>query len=154
MAQLLFLSKRAWPDMQTAIAFLTTRVKQPDVDDWNKLGRAVKYLRVTKHLVLTLEANGNNIVQWWVDASFAVHRDMQSHTGRVLTMGKGAIYVTSKKQKLNTKSSTKAELAGVDNLLPQILWTQYFLRAKGFKIRDNILYQDNQSAMKLEMNGR
>ena len=30
-AQLLFLSKRARPDMQTAVAFLCTRVQSPDV---------------------------------------------------------------------------------------------------------------------------
>jgi hypothetical protein len=35
-AQLLFLSKRARPDMQTAVAFLCTRVKSPDEDDWKK----------------------------------------------------------------------------------------------------------------------
>ena len=33
-AQLLFLCKRARPDIQTAVAFLTTRVKAPDEDDW------------------------------------------------------------------------------------------------------------------------
>ena len=46
-AQLLFLSKRAQQDIQTAIAFLTTRVKQPNVDDWQKFGRAMKYLSAT-----------------------------------------------------------------------------------------------------------
>jgi hypothetical protein len=35
-AQLLFLSGRARRDIQTAVAFLTTRVKQPDEDDWGK----------------------------------------------------------------------------------------------------------------------
>ena len=32
-AQLLFLCMRARPDIQTAVSFLTTRVKSPDVDD-------------------------------------------------------------------------------------------------------------------------
>ena len=40
-AKLLFLSKRARPDIQTAIAFLCTRVKSPDVDDNKKLGRVM-----------------------------------------------------------------------------------------------------------------
>ena len=105
-------------------------------------------------MVLTLEANEKGIIQLFVDAAFAVHKDMRSHTGGMLSPGKGAIYASSRKQKLNTKSSTEAELVCVDDLLPQILWTRYFLRAQGFTIRDNILYQDNQSAMKLENNGR
>ena len=33
----LFASKRARPDIQPGIAFLSTRVKQPDHDDWKKL---------------------------------------------------------------------------------------------------------------------
>jgi hypothetical protein len=33
-AQLLFMATRARRDIQTAVAFLTTRVKSPDEDDW------------------------------------------------------------------------------------------------------------------------
>jgi hypothetical protein len=36
-AQLLFMCTRAQQDIQTAVAFLTTRVKNPDKDDWGKL---------------------------------------------------------------------------------------------------------------------
>jgi len=36
-AKLLFLCKRASPDIQLAVAFLCTRVKSPDVDDYKKL---------------------------------------------------------------------------------------------------------------------
>jgi hypothetical protein len=32
--KLLFLCKRARPDIQTAVAFLCTRVKEPDIDDY------------------------------------------------------------------------------------------------------------------------
>lgn len=38
-AQGLFLCARARPDIETAIAFLTTRVRGPDKDDWKKLTR-------------------------------------------------------------------------------------------------------------------
>ena len=41
-AQLLFLS-RVRRDIQTPVAFLTTRVKRPDDDDWGKLKRVLKY---------------------------------------------------------------------------------------------------------------
>ena len=36
-AKLLFICKRGHPDIQTAVAFLCTRVKQPDIDDMKKL---------------------------------------------------------------------------------------------------------------------
>jgi hypothetical protein len=84
-AKLLFLCKRARPDIQTAVAFLCTRVKPPDVDDWKKLKRTMKYLRGTADLPLTLETGDMSILKWWIDASFATHEDMKSHTGVMLT---------------------------------------------------------------------
>ena len=45
----------------------------------------------------------------------------------------------SKAHKLNTKSSTEAELVGVYDALPDILWGKYFLEAQGYKIDHNIL---------------
>jgi len=45
---------------------------------------------------------------WWVDASFAVHPNMRSHTGGVMTLGSGGAYSVSTKQKLNTRSSTES----------------------------------------------
>ncbi len=37
---------------------------------------------------LTLEADDMNVIKWWADASFAVHQDMKSHTGGMMTLGK------------------------------------------------------------------
>ena len=67
-------------------------------------------------------------------------------------MGKdrrGSIISISKHQNLNTKSLTEAELIGADNAMPQMLWT----KAQGYRIDENILYQDNMSAMLLKKNG-
>ena len=94
------------------------------------------------------------IVKWWVDASFAVHPDMRSHTGAVMSIGKGAIYSSSTRQKINTRSSTEGELVGVNDTLPQIIWTRNFLEAQGYKMRPADVYQDNQSAILLEKNGK
>jgi hypothetical protein len=35
-----------------------------------------------------------------------------------------------------------------------IIWTQNFLKGQGFQVNNNIVFQDNQSAMLLEQNGR
>jgi hypothetical protein len=153
-AKLLFLCKRARPDLQTAVAFLTTRVKRPDVDDYKKLGRVIKYLRGTPDLALTLEADNAHVVKWWADASFAVHTDMRSHTGGTMSLGKGSVFSGSTRQKLNTKSSTEAELVAVDDVMPLVLWTRYFLQAQGYEVKENKVFQDNQSAILLERNGR
>jgi hypothetical protein len=61
-AKLLFLCKRARPDIQTAVAFLCTRVKASDEDDYKKLARVMRYLRATVDMPLTLEADNLQIV--------------------------------------------------------------------------------------------
>jgi hypothetical protein len=91
-----------------------------------------------------------------VDASFAVHPDFKSHTGAAMHFedGEGAVQSVSRKQKLNTNSSTESELVGADDLSVMILWTKLFMEAQGYEIRKNILYQDNKSAILLEINGK
>jgi hypothetical protein len=69
-------------------------------------------------------------------------------------MGKGFPIVSSTKQKLNTRSSTESELVGVDDMMSSILWTRYFLKAQGYHVNDNIIFQDNKSTMLLEWNGK
>ena len=69
-------------------------------------------------------------------------------------MGTGCAVVTSTKKKCNVCSSTIRELVAVDEMMAQILWTRLFVQAQGIKVTDNILYQDNRSAILLERNGR
>ena len=152
-AKSLFLTKRARPDISTAVAFLTTRVKGPDDDDFKKLTRMIRYLRGTLELPLILKADSVPIVKWWVDGSHGVHPNMRGHTGGALSLGKGVPISGSLKQKLNTRSSTETELVAADDFMPMILWTNYFLDAQGFRTRGTVLYQDNKSAILLENNG-
>ena len=69
-------------------------------------------------------------------------------------MGRGFPIVSSTKQKLNTRSSTEAEVVGADDFMPAICWTRYFLKAQGYNVQDNILFQDNKSSILLEKNGK
>jgi hypothetical protein len=79
---------------------------------------------------------------------------MRSHTGGAMSFGRGGILCKSTKQKLNTKSSTEAEFVGASDYLPNTIWIKNFLEAQGYKIEENIFEQDNESAIKLEKNGR
>ena len=88
-AKCLFLCKRSRPDIHPTVAFLTTRVQQPDDDDWRKLGRLMKYLRKTMYMALTLQIDDIQIIKWFVDASYGTHGDFKSHTGGYVTFGKG-----------------------------------------------------------------
>ena len=55
---------------------------------------------------------------------------------------------------MNTRSSTEAEVVGADEVVGAALWTRPFLLSQGHLVEENILFQDNQSAMLLESNGR
>ena len=90
----------------------------------------------------------------WVCAAYAVHDDMKSHTGGATILGSGAIMCKSTKQKLNTKSSTEAKVVGSSDYLPNTIWARMFLAKQGCELTENIFYQDNQSAIRLEKNGR
>ena len=153
-AQGLYICKRTRPDIQPTIAVLCTRTQDPRLGDWRKLGHLIKYMKATREDKLILKADSINCIKWYVDASFAVHPEFESHTGAVMTLGQGAAISVSRKQKLNTRSSTEAELVGADDAAVLILWTKLFIEAQGYYVDRNILFQDNRSAMLLEINGK
>ena len=153
-AKLVFVQARARRDLATATSFLTTRVKSPDEDDWGKLRRVMQYVKGTINMPLILSADSMTLPKWWIDAAYAVHHDCKGQTGAMVSFGSGMALSFSKKQKLNVKSSTEAELVGVDDGLPLVLWTRYFLQEQGYEMRPSLIYQDNKSAMLLERNGK
>ena len=119
--QLLYLSKRECPDIQLSVSFLCTILIGSDTDDYKNLVRLMKYIQGTIVLPLILSIYKSVNIKWYVDASFAVHKDMIIHTGGFMTIGTVGACVQSRKHKLNTKSSTEAELVTVDDALTQVV---------------------------------
>ena len=66
---------------------------------------------------LTLKADGSGHLSWHYDAAFALHDDFRSHTGSTFLMGDGAIASLARKQGMNTRSSTEAEVVATDKKL-------------------------------------
>jgi hypothetical protein len=64
-------------------------------------------------------------------------------------MGSGPLYVNSSKQKINTKSSTEAELVAVSDATSAVIWQRDFLIEQGYAIDAASVYQDNQSTIAL-----
>ena len=153
-AKLLYVAMRARMDVLLPTCFLCTRVSKCTDEDELKLRRLLEYINGTLELEYTLGADDLCKLQTWVDASYAVHPDMRSHTGGMMSFGTGGLVCKSVKQKLNTKSSTEAELVGVSDYLPNTIWMNMFMEGQGYKLTENILHQDNESAIKLEKNGR
>jgi beta-glucosidase/6-phospho-beta-glucosidase/beta-galactosidase len=56
-------------------------------------------------------------------------------------------------KKLNTKSSTEAELVAIEDVMGQVLWTRHLV-AKGLHLTPMTIYQEYKSAILLSENGR
>ena len=83
------MSHRGRPDIQLAVAFMSTRVSCSTAQDWTKLKRLLQYLNRTIGDVLTIGADSLTKLMTWVDAAYGVHRDMKSHTGGAMSFGRG-----------------------------------------------------------------
>ncbi len=109
-AQLLFMATRACWDIQTAVAFLTTRVKAPNEDYWGKLKRVLPYLKGTKYLKLTISVEDLGILKWYMGGSHNVHWDCKGHAGAMFTLeGRGSEHLLKETE----KGSTKPTLCGI-----------------------------------------
>jgi len=117
----MFLCKRGRPDIHTGITFLSTRTGNPNHGDWEKLLRLIKFLRLTQHDIVTLEASNEQNITWYIVAAFGVHKGMKSHSGATITLGKRMVILGSTKQKINTRSLTEAELVGMDDYVSKVL---------------------------------
>ena len=68
-----------------------------------------------------MRAESLSMIRWWVDASYEVHWDCKVNTGAMISMGKGALVNIAKKHRLNTGSSTEAELVSIENVLSMMM---------------------------------
>ncbi len=114
-----------------SIEFSMKQVRFPNIEDWEKLGHLMEYLRGDRERPLILGANNEGM------ALFAVHLNMRGHTGGGMTMGRGFPISVSTKQKSNKKCLTESELVGIDDMMPIILWTCYFLLSQGYGVIEN-----------------
>jgi hypothetical protein len=123
--------------------------------DGAKLTRVLRYLWGTQNLGIVLEADDQLLKLYcYIDASFGVHADAKSHTGTLVTLGKGPIMAKSVKQKINTKSSTEAELVGLSDSVSLVIWCRNFLESQGYKMPPASVFQDNLSTIAMIKNGK
>ena len=60
----------------------------------------------------------------------------------------------SRKQRMNTRSSTEAEVLGIADYAPNAIWLINFLESQGYKMESSILFHDNELAIRLVTNGK
>ena len=73
LAKRLYIAKRIGPDILLPVLFLTTSVQQPTEEDNIRLQRVLKYLNGSKERSLKLSIGDNIFIEFYIDASYAVH---------------------------------------------------------------------------------
>ena len=136
------------------VVYLCTRVSCSTEADKTKLDHLIRYLKRTLNDVRVIGVHDLKTLLCWIDAAYAVYLNMRGQTGGMMSFGTGVIHGRSSKQKLNSKSSSESEKIAVSEYLPFHIWVKNFLKYQGYEVKDNIIFQDNQSAIRLETNGR
>ena len=88
------------------VLVLLTRVKEPNDTDCQNLVGMINFLNGKNKQYLNMIANDLKVIKWYVDAIFALHPDLNIHTGDIMTMGQRDMQSASSKHKLNTGKRT------------------------------------------------
>jgi hypothetical protein len=158
-AKLLYLGKRGRPNILLPVQYLCTRVKKPTVDDQRKLERVLGYILLTKTWTRIFDNSPFDTVTTYIDASFAMHADGKSQSGCMVFLGNTLVHEGCRKQRLVTLNSTEAELVALSDYIEEgelvegLLADLGILMMEDFVTETHVVYQDNQSTIKIVMNG-
>jgi hypothetical protein len=111
------------------------------------------YLKATRDQVLFLGILGKIQLAFWGDAAFDVHEGAHSHGGLLSSFGIGVLFSKSFKHKLNSGSSSQAELVTLWEAIVHVAWARMFLFCLGYAQSATVIYQDNKSTIMLAENG-
>ena len=150
----LYITNRGSPAINPTVVLLCTIVAKRNEDDWKKLERLLVFLKNTIDDKICIGVFNIESLYTWIDAKYAVHPDMKIHIGGAILFGQGMLHCRPGKQKLNTNRSTEAEIVGVSDYLPYHINLVMFLEHQGYTILNNIVFQENQSSINMETNGR
>ena len=151
--RVMYLANRINGECLVTCAFLSSRTQAPTQQDMKKLTRLLQYLHMNPNLELNLTIGKVLQVIQYTDAAYGVHADGKSHTGSCITLGGGSVHSRSVKQKINTKSSTEAELVALSDEASRGLWCVYFLQHQGYTVTTVDEMQDNMSTIAMANKG-
>ena len=148
---ILYLSSQTRLDLLYAVTQLSRRSKKCTTRDMKAVDRLLSYIFQTHQFGLTLGSkSGSMDIHAFVDASYACHLDLKSHTGICLALGddSGFFMAQSKKQSITADSTTVAEFVATHTACQRVLWSRNVLVEMGFNPKI-ILHQDNTSTIHL-----
>ena len=109
--------KRLRTDIGTAISFIHTWVKDPDIHDWGKLRRVLKLPSKTIGNVRVIGDGNIYDVLTYVDALYDTHNYMRGRTGGCMKFG--------------------SEVVGASNYMPFSILLDMYMENQGYKVKQN-----------------
>ena len=103
---------------------------------------------------LILGPNGTVMLKWWINVSHEAHLNIRDYAEGTVCMGRGLPISDSTNQKSKTRISTELKIVGVDEFMPGILWARNVLKDQHYGVTENIIFQNNRSALLLENNSK
>lgn len=155
-ATYLYACKRVGMQCTACISFLASRVGKATQEDLKKLERLKGYLygmEKTVKVGLKRTDKGQVLLEVYIDASHACHLRRESQAGCFATLGIGAIYAASSKQKIISKSSFEAEFVSFSDYLSVTIWLQRMLKDLGAGDIITKVYQDNKGTVAVLKSG-
>jgi hypothetical protein len=143
-AKLLYVAKRARPNILTVVIFLCIIVQGATTEDEQKLLRVLGYLKQSCERTLMLRATDAkcNVVAY-MDAAYALHSNSKSHSGVIIYVGGTLCYVSFCKQKCMSKSPMEAELIALSDNLGLVKLFQEFVKfITRKKVSIPVVFQD------------
>jgi hypothetical protein len=151
---LLYLAKQTRADILFAVCYHARFSRVPTRRHHHGVIRILQYIFGTLHLGLRFKSVNGITLLATVDASYASHSDLKSHTGCTLHIGEdsGSFLSVTEKQSITADSSTVAEFIAGHTVAKKIMWARNFLSELGplfAQSLPSVVYEDNQSTIHL-----
>jgi len=152
-----YLSITTRPDVTYSVGCLSQFLKEPGILHWDAAVHVLRYLKGTKDFGITLRKTpiDQNKFTAYVDASWAsCPITSRSTTGYLVLWNNNLISWRSKKQAIESLSSTEAEYIAITEVTKELIWLKMVISsALDIKIPLPIpIFEDNQSAILLAKN--
>jgi len=131
-------------------------VLHPTEQDLRKLERVLRYFNGSHELGIFLGVSTNDEfrITCFADASHGVHHNGKSHSGIIISHGRGAVLAKSMKQKIVCRSSTGSELVALSDATSLAAYELQFMISLGMEMGHAQVYQDNTSTIRMAHNGK
>lgn len=146
---LMYVAVGSRPDISHAVSYLSQFNDCYTEVHWKSAKRVLRYLKGMKDLHLTFLKGGLSITAY-ADADWARNEgDRRSYTGFVFKVGKSVVSWESRKQRTVALSSAEAEYMSLSDACKEALFLRKFLKELFNDNFNVVIFNDNQSALKL-----